>query len=206
MIPINIFVEDDLSEYVVKRVLSTRPIKYYTRVFCNGGFGYLKKIAPKLNNTAKGCPHLLLTDLDKYSCPPFLLQNWFRKKKLNDNFIFRIAVHEVESWLLSDISGLCRFFQLRNITLRKKPDAIKNPKIEIFRMADKSHIRQRRDAIVYRNDNGTLCQGPDYNGELGLFVQKYWDIISAINNSHSLNRFVNSLQRLEKTGSYDYPI
>ena len=76
-IPIYLAVEDELSEWVARRALSTRPAGYAVgAVYSQGGYGYLKKQAPAFNNAAKGCPFLLLADLDRSPCPPQLIEDW----------------------------------------------------------------------------------------------------------------------------------
>lgn len=73
-IPIYLAVEDELSEWVARRILSARPIDYAVgAVYGRSGYGYLKKQAAAFNNAAKRCPFLLLTDLDQHACPPDLL-------------------------------------------------------------------------------------------------------------------------------------
>lgn len=73
-IPIYLAVEDELSEWVIRRVLKERRADYAIgAAFGCRGFGYLKKRAKAFNNAAKGCRFLLLTDLDYYACPPELI-------------------------------------------------------------------------------------------------------------------------------------
>jgi hypothetical protein len=65
-IPVNLAVEDALSEAALRRILQVVNREYAIGfVYNQGGFGYLKRITPGLNNAAKGTPFLLLTDLDK---------------------------------------------------------------------------------------------------------------------------------------------
>ena len=112
-IPIYLAVEDELSEWVVRRALSTRSTGYAVgAVFSQGGFGYLKRQAPAFNNAAKGCPFLLLADLDLSPCPPQLIKDWLGRPK-HPHFLLRVAVREVESWLLGDPVGLKTFLGLR---------------------------------------------------------------------------------------------
>lgn len=197
-IPIYLAVEDELSEWVARRILKEREVEYAIGpVFRRGGFGYLKKNIRSFSNAAKGCPILLLTDLDKYSCPPELVTNW-TAHPLHQNLILRVAVREVESWLLGDGNGLSAFLRLKKSVSIPNPENLSDPKEALLRHALKCPTRQIRDALVWRDvRTGKVYQGPDYNGTLGSFVMNQWDISSACSQCHSLDRFLAALQRLE---------
>jgi hypothetical protein len=61
-IPINIAVEDLLSEVVAKRLLMDSGQTFAVGVVYNrGGYGYLKRTAKGWNQAAKGKPFFLLT-------------------------------------------------------------------------------------------------------------------------------------------------
>ncbi|MBN1566877.1 MAG: DUF4276 family protein [Acidobacteria bacterium] len=197
-IPIYLAVEDELSEWVARRILKEREVEYVIGpVFRRGGFGYLKKNIRSFSNAAKGCPILLLTDLDKYPCPPELVTDW-TVHPLHQNLLLRVAVREVESWLLGDGNGLSAFMRLKRSVSIPNPENLSNPKEELLRHALKSPSRQIRDALVWRDERTErVYQGPDYNGTLGRFVANQWDIPSACSRCNSLERLFTALQRLE---------
>ncbi|TAN38781.1 MAG: DUF4276 family protein [Nitrospirae bacterium] len=196
-IPIYLAVEDELSEYVARRVLSERHTRYSIKgVFRRGGFGYLKKQATAFNNAARNTPFLLLTDLDQNICPSALVSSWLNTPKQN-HFLLRVAVREVESWLLGDPHGLKLFLRLKKDPLISNPEQILDPKAEMLRMAISSPSRQIREALVWCDKNGRLYQGPDYNGTLGGFVFKQWAVSRSQKKCQSLDHFFNALQRLE---------
>ena len=62
----------------------------------------------RFNHGAKGTPFILLTDLDKNECAPMLIQEWLTDP-LHPNLIFRVAVHEVEAWILADREAFAPF-------------------------------------------------------------------------------------------------
>jgi hypothetical protein len=197
-IPIYLAVEDELSEWVARRILKERSGRYADGpALRRGGFGYLRRNIRAFNNMAKGCPVFLLTDLDKYSCPPELITNWIAHP-LHQNLLFRVAVREVESWLLGDGDGLSNFLRLKKPIKIANPEDLSDPKEELLKHAQKSPTRQIRDALVWRDDkSGRLYQGPDYNGTLGKFVIGHWDVVSARGHCPSLDRLFAALQRLE---------
>ena len=54
----------------------------------------------------------LLTDLNSSEdCPPGLIHSWI-KGSINPRFFFRVAVMEVESWLMADRTGFASFLSI----------------------------------------------------------------------------------------------
>jgi len=196
-IPIYLAVEDELSEHIARRALAEQHARYsISAVFRRGGFGYLKKQAPAFNNAAKKTPFLLLTDLDQNICPPALVASWLSGPK-QDNFLLRVAVREMESWLLGDQPGLKSFLRLKKGPLIPSPEQISDPKAEMLKLSMGSTSRQIREALVWSDKDGRLYQGPDYNGTLGGFVSTQWDISRSRKNCKSLEHLFKALQRLE---------
>ena len=187
-----------MSEWVARRALSTRPMAYAIgAVFSRGGFGYLKKQAPAFNNAARGCPFLLVTDLDRCPCPHQLIEEWLAGPK-HPHFLLRVAVHEVESWLLADPAGLSAFLGLRQPFALRDPEQLADPKQELLKLALSSPRRATREALAWKDaPSGRLCQGPDYNGTLARFVSEQWDIERAGQACRSLGRLFLALGRIE---------
>lgn len=198
-IPIRMAVEDALSETVLRRVLDERLARYEIgAVYSRGGYGYLKRQTGAFNNAAKAYPFLLLTDLDQYDCPPDLVTSWLSGQPKHNSFLFRVAVREVESWLLADMARLAPFLHLRNTPAISAPESLTDPKQELLRLSLGSRVRRVREALVWRDsESGQLHQGPDYNGTLAPFVMKHWDISAARSVCPSLERLFAALQRLE---------
>lgn len=202
-IPIYLAIEDELSEWVARRTLAMHSQRFEVGpVYGRTGFGYLKRQAGAFNNAAKGCPFLLLTDLDRYACPPELIAEWLVTPKHN-HFLLRVAVREVESWLLGDASGLKDFLGLRSPLVIATPEMLLDPKQTLLKAAMTCPNRLLRDSIVWCDKkNGRLAQGPDYNGTLARFVNSRWDVDTARRTCPSLERFFGALTRLAET----YPV
>jgi len=67
-IPVNIAVEDALTESLLIKVLSVIPNTYATRTIYNrGGSGYLRKHINGFNLAARSIPFLVGTDLELVS-------------------------------------------------------------------------------------------------------------------------------------------
>lgn len=77
-IPVNLAVEDRLSEAVLRRILSHVDRGFTIGAAYNrGGYGYLKRTVRGWNRAAAGVSFVLLTDLDnRYDCPPALISDW----------------------------------------------------------------------------------------------------------------------------------
>ena len=123
--------------------------------------------------------------------PPTVIYDWLPVEK-HPNLLFRIAVREVESWILADPANLSEFLSVKKTLVPTNTDAIADPKAAIVGLARKSRSKAIRDRMVPRKGS-TAKQGPDYNGCLGWFVQKNWDIATAQGNSPSLARTVDRL-------------
>jgi len=198
-IPINLVVEDPLSEAILRTILrqSGHPYSIGT-CFGQGGFGYIKKRIRGFNKAAKGTPFFVLTDLDKNECPAVLLKEWLSEPQ-HPNLLFRIAVREVESWLLAHRDGLSGFLGVRVASIPEDVDAIDDPKQFLINLARKSRYRPLREDIV-PSPRSTASVGPDYNGRLISFVQNHWKASVAMRYSSSLKRAVHAVRNF-KPGS-----
>jgi hypothetical protein len=190
LIPVNLATEDELSEVILLRVLADLNRYAVGTAYRRGGSGYLRRTIHGWNSAAKGVPFIVLTDLDAAECPARLVNEWLQTQA-HPNLLFRIAVREVESWLLADPANLSEFLGVKMVA-PTITDAIADPKAAIIDLARKSRSRTIRDRIVPRKGS-TAKHGPDYNGCLGWFVRKRWDIDTAKTNSPSLARTLDRL-------------
>lgn len=192
MIYINLVYEDYLSEAVMTKLVSHFTGKYSIQNSYSGnGFGYLKSNIKGFNQASKSTPFFMLTDLDNYSCPPELIDDWITFP-LNQNFIFRIAVREVESWLMADIEGLSGFLKVSKTIFPKEPEIEQDPKDRLIQIARRSRTRSIREDIIPINKNAKI--GPNYNGRLIEFVSGKWSIENAKKRSISLSRALDKLE------------
>lgn len=197
-IPINLVFEDVLSEAVLKEMLkqSQRPFSV-GNCLNQRGYGKIKKVISGLNHAAKGMPYLVLTDLDNAECPLVILSEWLTQPK-HPNLLFRIAVKEVESWLLAHREAFAEFLGISVDLIPADVDKIYDPKQLLINLVKKSKKRNLRDAIV-PDRNSTAKIGKDYNGQLIQFVNQSWQVASAQTNSPSLERAMNALINFQPT-------
>ncbi|MCH8149446.1 MAG: hypothetical protein IH987_15930 [Planctomycetes bacterium] len=174
-IPIDVVVEDELSEAVARKLLESSSQSYALRiVYSQGGYGYIKKNICGFNNAAKGTPYLVVTDLDTEDCAPRLIDKWFNKRTVQPNLLFRVAVKEVEAWLLAHRSAFAEFVGVREGLVPQNVEQIDDPKKKLIDIVRRSRRKRIREDIV-PPQRSTREQGPDYNGRLVRFVESHWD-------------------------------
>lgn len=185
-------VEDRLSEAVSIKLLASLHIEI-SQVLGLKGQDYLRQKAPSLNLTAKGFPVFLLTDQDvPEQCPPRLLHSWVPGQR-NPDFFFRVAVMEVESWVLADRSGVAALLSIPLYRIPQKTDEILHPKeflVSLARLSRKTRIREE----IVPLSGATSKVGPGYNLRLGEFVRTDWNLQRASVVSASLRRTVDRLR------------
>ncbi len=188
--PVWLVFEDELSGAILRRLVSeVRPQLAVDRaITTHGNARLLAGVAKYVGMSRAGFPHIVLTDLDNYHCPPELLDHW-RVPPLPGLMLFRIAVREVESWVMADRSG---FAALVGITLAKVPmvpDALEDPKQTLLNLVRRS----RRSALKHDmlpTQGSVASIGPFYNDILGRFVREKWNITEAVKHSQSLRKAV----------------
>jgi len=192
VISITLAVEDRLSEIVLRTILlqSGRP---YHVTSCIGlsGFGYLRKNIRRLNNAAEGMPILILTDLDRVECAPILQREWLDVPQC-PNLLFRVAVREVESWVMAHRTAFAAFLGIRMDLIPTNPDGLDDPKKTLLGLVSKSRKRDLREAIIPM-PKSTAKVGPDYNDQVGEFVIKNWRVREAEQYSASLRKAFHAI-------------
>ena len=199
MVVANYAVEDALSESVLLCCFRHSGIEA-GKPMVRSGFGYLKKIAPALNKTASGIPYVMLTDLDNRDCAPGLIDSWLAHKPRHEDFLFRVAVREVEAWLLADTENFAEFLGVDEAVLPNEFEALVDPKLELLKTVRRSRHRRIREDVVFEAECGPV-QGPDYNGALSRFVRGEWDLERAASRCPSLQRLLDSLMDLNERKS-----
>ncbi len=190
--PINLAVEDELGEQMIRILLAqsgrTFPIG---AVYGKRGNSYLKKTLPAFNNAAKGMAYFVFTDLDNKPCATFMIEDWFHcpiadyPRRRNGNLLFRIAVREVESWIMADRKAFAEFLGISVYKIPTQTDDILDPKRFLLDLARSSRKKDLRDDLVPRPGESRRI-GPDYNGRLSEFLHSSWQASTAELHSSSL--------------------
>jgi len=195
MIYIYLVVEDELSEAIGKKIIFEF-IGFGTQiqVVRRNGSGYLKSRIEKFSELSRNYAVLMITDLDAVSCAPELKSVWLRNIDQPENFIFRVAVREVEAWLLADPVQLAHLFGVSRTRIPPNPENIEDPKRTLLEIARKAKREISRDIVQVVDSRSK--QGLGYNRVLCPFVENSWDLRSASQNSDSLMRACNRVAEL----------
>ena len=186
-------VEDRLSDAVATKILETFGVKIVKRIGFQGKSD-LERKTPELNRAANGIMVFMLTDLDSpRECPLGLIRSWVRGN-LNPRFFLRVAVMEVESWVMADRIGFAAFLSVPSHRIPSLTDNILNPKEFLLSLARKSKKKTVREALVPAQ-GAILSVGNEYNTLLSEFVREYWDLERAATASPSLKRTLDRISQ-----------
>ena len=187
--------EDLLSDAVSTKLLSHFGIDIVQSVIYEGQT-YLQRKARGFNQAAHAaCGVFMLTDLDSPKlCPPRLIASWLNSPR-NPRFLLRVAVMEVESWVMADRRAFAEFLSIPRHRIPFNTDEIPNPKEFLVSLARRSQNRRLREALVPKRITKNLKTGSAYNNLLREFVLTQWDIERAASRSPSLSRTIARLRQ-----------
>jgi hypothetical protein len=199
MIYVSAAVEGDVDEIVIRAILSTAGLGV-SAVFGKHGKHYLRSKLSAYNKSASYQPWVVLTDLDDdEDCAPPL-----RHKLLPHparQMCFRIAVREVEAWLLADRERVASFFGVARSRVPANPENERDAKQAMLQLARSSRSRAIREDMVPREGSGRLV-GPAYASRLIEFAgnrRDGWRCEVAAETADSLRRCLTCLRRLGRT-------
>lgn len=194
MIPVALATEDALSEAIGLRLLAELPGSVYPNILLRkDGFGYLRSNMDKWRQLAQRQIVFILTDLDQIACPAALRANWIDRHQQPANLVLRVAVREVESWVLADHEAMRQLIGQKG-TLPPQPDELPDPKQYLLRLAKLSTREIRADLI--KEKNAIASQGIGYNRRLTAWVSSDWSPARAAQRSPSLQRARTRLHEL----------
>ncbi len=199
------FVEDEPSSAVLRKLVTVQNARRedirivfrpgFPKVL--GGFGQLKVRTRSLLEMGRG-NLFTLTDLDKGECAPTLIRDWFlltpgQPIDLPTALWFRVAVREVEAWLMADREALARYLGISPTNIPRDPDDLGDPKQELLNAIRRKGCKNWHKDMLPR---GSAHVGPQYNERICDFVNSAWVPARAAGNSPSLKRAIESLSRL----------
>ena len=185
---VNLATEDELSEAVGIRLINEWNDRLLVALrFRRGGNGYLRSRIRNFLEIARTSPLVMITDLDRGPCPSELRSRWVGKLRPPRNFVLRVAVREIEAWLLADADAIRELFGYRaSKRLPDDPDAVQEPKELLLHLATYAPRAIRED--VCRNEGAITRQGLGYNTRLCQLVAGSWNPARAALRSESLRR------------------
>jgi len=192
--------EDYLSEIVVERIIRIYGPELFISVRIGGkGAGYLQSKIRDLRQVALGdVPVILLADLDQKGCAPELISDWMGALPTPDKLVFRVAVREVESWLMAHRESFSEYFGIPRAKLSLAPEDLMNPKQTLLNLVRRHSVGDiKRDVLVERP--GGPMQGLNYNSRLTDYVENCWDPRIACAHARSLARACDRIAKLEES-------
>ncbi len=186
--------EDILSEKVAEKLVAKfTDCKVNTKIGRQGN-GYLRSNISSFFQTAYHSKVFLITDLDNNPCPLALIDDWKKTTNISQppNMLFRVAVREIESWLLADIIGMSNFLGISKDKFDINPEELQKPKKHLIKLAGKSKKRVIKENIVPKK-NAIASQGIGYNSALSEFIENYWCPDRARLHSRSLDKCIKKL-------------
>lgn len=195
------FVEDAPSAAVARKLVlernasSNRKLRFHDgHPTVTRGFGNIKRQCPALLKMAKqGLVTFCLTGLDRAPCPRQLLTEWFGVVELPRDLVFRIAVREVEAWVLADTLEWSKFIGIAAGNFTLEPELLPDPKQHLL------NVVGRKGKKAYHREmlpSGSAHIGPRYNEVLCEFIDTRWSPARAAERSPSLARAIAALKRI----------
>lgn len=186
MVHIVLATEDELSEEVALALAADAGLDV-GQTLRKRGFGYLQSNIHKFCELARTFPVVLLTDLDRRNCAPELVRTWIGRHHQPENMLLRVAVREIESWLLADHVAMVELLGAKVVShLPREPDALPDPKRTLLQLAGFAARDVRADLIA--NAGAVASQGVGYNARLCELVRDSWRATRAEQRSPSLAR------------------
>ena len=189
-------VEGDVDEAVVRRLVA-HVDGQIGDVYGKNGKPALRQRIDGYNNAARYTPWVVLVDLDNDAdCAPSIREEWVPAPA--PNLCFRIAVREVEAWLMADVQTLARYLSVGLSRISADPETLERPKDAMVDLARRSRRNDIRKDMVPRQKSGRRV-GPAYASRLIEYVRDHWQPDVAAERSESLQRAIHSLQWLVET-------
>ncbi|HPA52701.1 MAG TPA: hypothetical protein PLP50_13990 [Thermoanaerobaculia bacterium] len=189
-------VEDEPSAAVARRLVRTyRKDVVLARVIVARGYGKLRVQALSYNAASVHTPFFLLTDLDRGECAPGLVENWLGGRPREASFLFRVAVREVEAWLIADQAGIAKLLGIEKVLVPTDVEGLPDPKRTLVDLARHSSLRDLRRGLVPA-EGSTAQVGPSYVDLVADFAERRWNPERARRAAPSLDAAIAALAGL----------
>ncbi len=186
-------VEGPVDDAVVRRLLREVGHEAGPIHVKNGKSALLDKLAG-YDAAARIAPWLVLVDLNgDCECAATFVESHLPSPA--ENMIFRVAVRQVESWLLADATSFARFLHVSHAQLPSHPDSLPHAKRKVVEIARGSRSRSIREEIAPRAGSGRQV-GPGYAAKMIEFIECAWRPDEAADRSDSLHRCIERLRAL----------
>ncbi len=160
----------------------------------HGGRSTILSRLKAYNQTSKKSPVVVFIDLDKYECAPSLFEKFpIKDRQPLERLQIRVAVREVESWLLADKQGMETYFGIPQNAIPHNPEELNDPKQKLFDLIKEKATTKRKRQMLRE---GNTKVGLEYNYYLVDFINTAWDSTRACANADSLVRAIKGIQKI----------
>jgi hypothetical protein len=177
--------EDELSEQVGMRLADEVGLEVALSLGKKGN-GYLRKSIPNFCQMARQQPVVIIADLDRRPCAFTLVSEWLNGRPKPHRLLFRVAVREIESWVLADHEAVRQLLGRNASKLPDTPDELPDPKQALLELAKRASRDVRDDLVA--SAGSIASQGLGYNARLCKLVRETWNPSRAASRSPSLSR------------------
>lgn len=190
-----VLVEGSLEEYAARTLLRSTGL-WHDRVIVKvaGGDAGFWKQAPIYLQIARRERVFALVDLEKSQCAPSLIRGRLGDAPLPGNFVLRVQVRELESWVLADSKGIAGYLGISESVVPGEPERLADPKLELVNFARRCRKPSLREDIVPKPSSKGIV-GPGYTIRMGDFLENHWNPGRGAPRSQSLARALRALGR-----------
>ncbi len=186
-------VEGAVDEAVVRKLIAQAGGQTGSVYGKNGKPELLRRI-DGYNNAARYSPWIVLVDLNgDAECAPSVLNDWAPTPA--PKLCFRIAVREIEAWLIADAPTFSNYLSIRLGYLPSEPENLERPKDSVVNFARRSRRQAIRRDMVPREGSGRRV-GPAYASRLIEYIEQHWRPRAAARRSDSLRRAMDCIEKL----------
>lgn len=194
---VSLLVEGALDEQIGIRLIEHSGHEFGAS-YGKKGWGWIRKNIQGFARTSRatGVNYLAIVDLDgpREPCAPSLVENWLPAPETR--CLLRVAVTEVESWLLADDLGISKLLGVARNRVGVDPEVLNDPKQHLINLARRSRRSVAKGIVP--EEGLSASEGRLYTASLKKFVSDQWDIERASTHSPSLMRCVARLFELDR--------
>ena len=88
-----------------------------------------------------------------------MVREMTRELTVSPKLLIRLAVLEIESWILADRRAMARWLGVPERVVSRVPESLNDPKRELVQLASRSRNRSLREAIAPPGVRGTSRTG-----------------------------------------------
>lgn len=192
--PVSLVVEGEVDAAVLQRLCAHSGL-HVRSVHGRQGKDHIRKRIRSYAAAAQRSCWIVLVDLDQEeSCAARLKRSWLPSPA--PRLSLRVAVREVEAWLLADSERIAAFLGVSESAVPRNVDELPDPKAAVVALAARSRRRDLRRDMMPRPGSGRDV-GPAYVSRLVEFTHpgsRGWRPEMAAKQSDSLHRCLRDLE------------